>query len=119
MKQANRNTLSGFSTGTGLSLWLFFLFCFIFLGYPVPLSILLSAVGGLASALVFGWWKTKDNPDDLRPMILEDQENFEEASPRVSGLRLAHQRNVKARNRSQVSLNPFRRFFPRDRSSNR
>ena len=115
MKQTDSNTSLGFSTGTGLGLWLFFLFSFIFLGYPIPLSILLGAVGGLGAALVFGWWKTKDNPEDLRPMILEDPEEFEEKAPKVSGLRSAHQRNVQARKRSQSSSNPFSRFFTRDK----
>lgn len=119
MKQDNSNAFSGFSTGTGLSLWLFFLFSFIFLGYSIPLSILLGAVGGLACALVFGWWKTRDNPDDLRPPMPADPEDDEESPPKVSGLRLAHQRDVKARTRSQSTFKPFSRFFTRDRSSNR
>jgi hypothetical protein len=115
MKQANSTSYSGFSTGTGLGLWLFFLFCFIFLGYSIPLSILLGAAGGLASALVLGWWKTKDNPDDLKPIISEEPEELEDMPPKVSGLRLAHQRDVKARNRSQGLFKPFSRFFTRDK----
>jgi hypothetical protein len=103
---------SGFSTGTGLKLWLFFLFCFYFMGYPVALSILLGAAGGLAAGWVFGWWKSKDEPMELKS---EKTEESEETSPRrkVSGLRLASQRrsNTKSRRRSEGLQSPWSNFW--------
>ncbi|HEY9637361.1 MAG TPA: hypothetical protein V6D14_28430 [Coleofasciculaceae cyanobacterium] len=95
---------NGFSTGTALQLWLFFLISFYFLGYSVPLSILLGLAGGLGGGLVIGWWKTKDNPNDLQPVEPDVEE--EEGPAKVSGLRLAKQRRdeAKGRRRSQRSL---------------
>ncbi len=120
MTQANSGSSAKLSTGNGLRAWLFFLFCFFFLGYSVPLSILFGAVAGLANALVFGWWKTPDEPSEL-PAIPEppDPEEIQdtEPSPKVSGLRSAHQRNTRARNRSQQLSIPFRQFFDRSNSS--
>jgi hypothetical protein len=120
-KKDIKEDLAGLSGGfsTGLKLWLFFLFCFFFMGYSVPLSIFLGAAGGLASALVVGWWKTKDEPIEPQPVEINDlDENF----PRVSGLRLAKQRrDAKTQNRTRYRtkrlLMPFSRFFEkRDQS---
>lgn len=78
------------------------------------MSILLGAVAGLATALVAGWWKTKDDPSEALPMPeQEDPEELEDTPPppKVSGLRSAHQRNSRARNRLQPISNPLSRFF--------
>lgn len=117
-KDTTGSSYSGFSTGTGLRLWLFFLFCFYFLGYDVPLSILFGAAGGLAGALVIGWWKTKDDPNALRPSIPDESEELENTSPKVSGLRLAKQRrDARRQNASPAFLAPLSRFFVRAKSS--
>lgn len=119
MKQANSDAFPGLSPGNGLRAWLFFLFCFFFLGYSPPMSILLGAVAGLATALVAGWWKTKDDPSEAPPMpVQEEQEDLEDTPPpqKVSGLRSAHQRNSRARSRSQPIANPFSRFFDKKNS---
>ena len=117
MTQTLTGFSKGFSTGTGLKLWLFFLFCFYFLGYPVPLSILLGFAGGLASGLVVGWWKTKDEPSDLKSTNAEE---LEESSPKVSGLHLAKQRRDKrAKNRSPGLVTPFSRLFQNQDKSSR
>ncbi|HEY9901699.1 MAG TPA: hypothetical protein V6D43_04610 [Candidatus Sericytochromatia bacterium] len=109
---------SGFSTGTGLRLWLFFLFCFYFLGYSVPLSILFGAAGGLAGALVMGWWKTKDDPNALMQLIPDESEELENTSLKVSGLRRAKQRrDARRQNRLPAFLAPVSRFFVRGNSS--
>ncbi|MBD2742249.1 hypothetical protein [Coleofasciculus sp. FACHB-1120] len=55
---------NGFSAG--LKYWLFFLIGFVMLGYRVPLSIFLGAVGGFAGAWVVAWSKAKDEPRQLR-----------------------------------------------------
>ncbi len=90
-----------------------FLFCFFFLGYPVPLCIMLSAAGGLAAGVVVGWWKSKDEPRDSAPEIVDELEDLEEVS-RVSGLRLAKQRRARgARRRSQGLQIPFTNFLRR------
>jgi hypothetical protein len=120
MTQGNSGSSSKLSTGNGLRAWLFFLFCFFFLGYSVPLSILFGAVAGLATALVFGWWKTKDDPSELTAIPESpDPEDIQDTPPpqKVSGLRSAHQRNTKSRNRSQTLTIPFRQFFDRSNSS--
>jgi hypothetical protein len=114
MKQANSDAFPDLSPGNGLRAWLFFLFCFFFLGYSPPLSILLGAVGGLATALVVGWWKTKDDPSEAPPMPVEpDPEEIEDTPPppKVSGLRSAHNRNSTARKRAKPFANPLSRFF--------
>ncbi|HEY9652507.1 MAG TPA: hypothetical protein V6C95_17750 [Coleofasciculaceae cyanobacterium] len=102
----------GFSTGTGLRLWLFFLFCFFFLGYPVPLSILLGAAGGIAGGWVFGWWQTKDQLIEVTPEEIEATEASPDAPPRVSGLRLAKQRReARAKQRPSGLVTPLSGFF--------
>lgn len=112
MKQTATNLSQAFSTGYGLRLWLFFLLSFYFLGYPVPLSILLGAVGGLAGGWVIGWWKSKDDPSDLQPEEMVDEEDLRENRARVRGLRLAkQQRDSKYRKPSQGFGLPFSGFF--------
>ncbi len=120
MRQANSGALPHLSTGNGLRAWLFFLFCFFFLGYSVPMSILFGAVAGLATALVFGWWKTKDDPSEAPPIPeVPDPDEIEDSLPpsKVSGLRSAHQRNQRSRERSQPTSTPFSRFFDKNNSS--
>ncbi|MEA5467672.1 hypothetical protein [Spirulina sp. 06S082] len=56
---------------TGLMLWLFFLVAFVFLGYPVPLSIIVSAIGGLSGGIIVTWWKSSDLPP---PQIASEEE---------------------------------------------
>jgi hypothetical protein len=46
----------------GLKYWLVFLLAFFFLGYPVQLSILLSALAAIAGGFIALWWKSKDLP---------------------------------------------------------
>lgn len=102
----------GFSTGTGLRLWLFFLFCFFFLGYPVSLSILLGAAGGIAGGWVFGWWQTKDQLIEVTPEEIEATEDSPDAPPRVSGLRLAkRQREARANQRPSKLITPLSGFM--------
>lgn len=102
----------GFSTGTGLRLWLFFLFCFFFLGYPVSLSILLGAAGGIAGGWVFGWWQTKDQLIEVTPEEIEATEASPDAPPRVSGLRLAkRQREARANQRPSKLITPLSGFM--------
>lgn len=47
---------------TGLMLWLFFLVAFVVLGNPVPLSIIVGAIGGFSAGTIVTWWHSKDNP---------------------------------------------------------
>jgi hypothetical protein len=118
MTQINSGSASRLSPGNGLRAWLFFLFCFFLLGYSPPMSILLGAVAGLATSLVAGWWKTKDDPSEA-PIIPELQDEEVEDTPpteKVSGLRSAHQRNSRARDRAKPVPNPFSRFFDKKNS---
>lgn len=110
LQQSLSGFSKGFSTGIGLQLWLFFLFCFYFLGYPVPLSILLGLAGGLGGGLVIGWWKTRDEPIEVRPI---EPEESEEIPSRKSGLRSAKQRRdiAKARKRSPGLFTSFGGFL--------
>lgn len=112
MKQTVNNLSKAFSTGYGLRLWLFFLLSFYFLGYPVGLSILLGAAGGLAGGFVAGWWNTKDDPSDLQPEETVDEEDLRESRAKVRGLRLAkQQRDSRYRQQSQGWTIPFSGFF--------
>jgi hypothetical protein len=114
LKKSIAELSSGFSTGNALKLWLFFLFSFYFLGYPVPLSILLGAAGGISAGWVFGWWKTKDAPIDSREEEVDEPEDSPTAA-KASGLRAAKLRRdaEKSRRRSQGSLMPLDRLWRR------
>lgn len=111
---------SGFSINNALKFWLFFLFCFFFLQYPIPLSILLGAVGGSAGGWVVGWWNTKDDPIE-RPKPEEttsEEEEVEEVPVTMTGLRRAKQeRDALAKRRSEGLPAPLDRLFKkRDKS---
>ncbi|MGI0493171.1 hypothetical protein ACN4EG_15410 [Alkalinema pantanalense CENA528] len=58
----------GFSAG--IQVWLIFLLVFWVLGYAVPLSILLGAIGGVASGTIIFWWEIKEEPK--KEEIIED-----------------------------------------------
>lgn len=90
---------SGYSEGfsAGLKFWLFFLLSFVLVGYPIPLSIFLGAIGGLAGGSVVAWWKSKDEPSAAKPAATEAPQ---EIPAKLSGFRLAKQkRDNKAKNR--------------------
>ena len=44
----------------GLKYWLFFLLGFLYLGYPAPMSVLLSALAGLGGGWIITWWETSE-----------------------------------------------------------
>ncbi|HEY9710631.1 MAG TPA: hypothetical protein V6D48_20645 [Oculatellaceae cyanobacterium] len=112
MKQTMNELSKAFSTGNALRLWLFFLLSFFFLGYSVYLSIFLGAVGGLAGGWVIGWWKSKDDPTDVQPEEMVDEEDLKANRARVRGLRLAKQhRDSKYSKESQAFGLRFNAFF--------
>jgi len=99
--------LPGFSDGfpVALRVWLAFLLCLVLLGYSVPFSIVVGAVGGIAGGWVVAWWNSKDKPQKVSS---ESQDEQEEAPIKVSGLTLAKQRReARARKRSQKSSIPL------------
>jgi hypothetical protein len=101
--------LPGFSEGfpVALRVWLVFLLCLVLLGYSVPFSIVVGAVGGIASGWVVAWWNSKDEPSTA-PSDSEPQDEPEEAPVKLSGLALAKQRReARARKRSQKSSIPL------------
>lgn len=61
---------AGFSAG--LQIWLLFLLGFLLVGYSPILSILLGAIAGLAGGLVFAWWKSKEDPNQIMDQTLEE-----------------------------------------------
>jgi len=113
IKQA-QTEISGFSINNGLKFWLFFLFCFFFLQYPIPLSILLGAVGGVSGGWVIGWWNTKDDPIE-KPQPEEtkpEEEVVEEVPVTMTGLRRAKQeRDALAKRRSEELPAPLNWLF--------
>lgn len=109
----------GFSTNNALKLWLFFLFSFYFLKYPIPLSILLGAVGGVAGGWVIGWWNTKDDPIERpQPEQTNPEEEVEEVPVTMSNLRRAKQeREALAKRRAKSLPAPLNWLFKkRDKS---
>ncbi len=44
----------------GLKYWLFFLLGFLVLGYPAPMSVLLSALAGFGGGWIIAWWETSE-----------------------------------------------------------
>jgi hypothetical protein len=44
----------------GLKYWLFFLLGFLVLGYPAPMSVLLSALAGFGGGWIIAWWETAE-----------------------------------------------------------
>ncbi|MBP0016297.1 MAG: hypothetical protein J7647_01920 [Cyanobacteria bacterium SBLK] len=59
---------------TGLTLWLFFIAAFVFLGYSVPLSIIIGAIGGLSGGRIVTWWHSHDAPPPERsPEEVEEE----------------------------------------------
>jgi hypothetical protein len=115
----NLASLSG-GLSTGLKVWLFFLFCFYFLKYSVPLSILLGAVGGLASTVMVAWWKSKDEPSASKRDNVEPGEDSEDDSSHLSGIRLARQRRRnRGKTRSPSLLKPLSGFFEKSHKRTR
>jgi len=48
----------------GIQFWLFFLLTFFVLGYPLPLAIVLGAVGGIAGGTIAGRWQMEPKEND-------------------------------------------------------
>ena len=90
--------LPGFSEGFSLALrlWLFFLISLVLLRYPVVFSIIIGAIGGFSGGWIFAWWKSKEGPiasKEEEEEEEEEEEKPEENSVKLSGLKLAKQRN--------------------------
>ncbi|MDB9525651.1 hypothetical protein PN498_06600 [Oscillatoria sp. CS-180] len=57
-----------------LRLWLLFLLTFLVLGYTIPTSIILGAIGGFAGGTVSAWWQTpggEPKEEELEPTALD------------------------------------------------
>jgi hypothetical protein len=87
-----RQTISkGFSIG--LQIWLLFLISLFWLGYSAEMSILLGAIGGLASGLIVDWWVSKEeNTETAKKLEVEDdgladQTRARQKRSRYSGLK--------------------------------
>ncbi|MEY2977002.1 MAG: hypothetical protein ACO31I_00375 [Prochlorotrichaceae cyanobacterium] len=48
----------------GIQFWLFFLLTFFVLGYPLPLAIILGAVGGIAGGTIAARWQLTPKGND-------------------------------------------------------
>jgi hypothetical protein len=89
----------GFSVG--LQIWLLFLISFYWLGYSAEMSIVLGAIGGLASGLIVDWWVSKEeNTETAKKLEVEDdgladQTKAREKRSRYMGLK---QRSRKRKN---------------------
>lgn len=104
-----RQTISkGFSVG--LQVWLLFLISLFWLGYSAEMSIVLGAIGGLASSLIAEWWGSKDEQpeSEKKPEAtddsLADQTKLRKKRSQYSGLK---QRSKK---RKQQALGSWRLF---------
>lgn len=87
----------GFSAG--LKFWLFFLVSFSFLGYPVPLSIFLGAIGGLAGGWIVAWAKSKD--DDIPIATVNSEQESKQISQTPQG---GKRKYSKKKSRSQSAF---------------
>jgi prepilin signal peptidase PulO-like enzyme (type II secretory pathway) len=63
----------------GLKYWLFFLLGFLFLGYPAPMSVLLSALAGLGGGWIIAWWETRE--ETKTQLATEGSEDVQEELP--------------------------------------
>jgi hypothetical protein len=91
---------------TGLTIWLFFLLSLVLLEYPVALSILLGAIGGLAGSTVFKWWRSKDEP--IQPELKEEFDPNERL-PQWNGT--GSLRDARDKRRSQRYLTSTSNFY--------
>lgn len=87
----------GFSAG--IQVWLCFLLAFYLLRYPVPLSIMLGAIGGISAGFIIGWWESKSGPI-VEPPIEED--SLEEIAQTRFRKRRYYARMRNARNKPEV-----------------
>ncbi|MEM9539463.1 MAG: hypothetical protein AAGA60_08120 [Cyanobacteria bacterium P01_E01_bin.42] len=79
---------------TGLTLWLFFLVAFVVLGYSVPLSIIVGAIGGLSGGRIVTWWHSKDSPPPERSPE-EPEENPFKRNRRMGIVEAQQQRKIR------------------------
>lgn len=94
---------------TGLMLWLFFLVAFVLLGYSIPLSIVIGAIGGLSSGAIVTGWNSKDRPPP-QTSSEEEESSEDEATPVYKNHRMGiveAQRHRKARESKALSSQVF------------
>ncbi|NJR51525.1 MAG: hypothetical protein HC780_20020 [Leptolyngbyaceae cyanobacterium CSU_1_3] len=97
----------GFSVG--LQIWLLFLISLYWLGYPAEMSIVLGAIGGLASGLIVDWWLSKDEKTEPDKQKIPD-----EGLPDQTKVRKRRNQNSALRQRSKKrkqQASPGWRFF--------
>ncbi|MBD1821862.1 hypothetical protein H6F51_05040 [Cyanobacteria bacterium FACHB-DQ100] len=103
----------------GLQIWLLFLISFYGLGYPALFSILLGALGGLASGFIVDWWLTKD--ENIEPRKRRSDEGVEQQTRSRKRQRpnsaLNHRK--RRREREPVTLKTVANFFQRPQPANR
>ncbi|HBL62973.1 MAG TPA: hypothetical protein DDZ80_32770 [Cyanobacteria bacterium UBA8803] len=103
----------GFSDGFpyALRFWLIFLLSLVLLGYSVPFSIVLGAIGGFGGGWIVAWWKSKDEPSKVTE---EEPEEPEVMPTKVRGLTVAkQQRESRIRKRSQKRQTALSGFLRR------
>ena len=115
----------GFSAGIqlGLRLWFLFLVGFYFSGTPVGLSILFSALGGIATATISIWLKQTEAPA-IAPPAPQQPEEDPDAEPisQLTAARLKRQekylkrKQKKTQDRRLNVLGRLRRRFSSRRS---
>ncbi|KAM3099497.1 hypothetical protein ACKFKF_14495 [Phormidesmis sp. 146-12] len=86
----------GFSVG--LQIWLLFLISLFWLGYSAEMSIVLGAIGGMASGLIVDWWLSKEENTETarKPEVdddgLSDQTKARQKRSRYMGLKQRSQK---------------------------
>jgi hypothetical protein len=71
----------GFSAG--VRYWLFFMICFFVLGYDWLFSIVLGAIGAIATSVIGAWWNAKedDNATDKPTQEIEKRDESPSQPP--------------------------------------
>ncbi len=96
----------GFSIG--LQIWLLFLISLFWMGYSAEMSIVLGAIGGLASGLIVNWWLEEENTETARKPEVDDDGLADQTKARVKRSRYV---GLKQRSQKRKQHSPGWKFF--------